>query len=723
MVFLSIIVPFNKSERYLIDCFDSLREQNLRDYEIVLVVNGYSGDIDDILKDYDDLNFNVLHFTEELGAAKARNEGLKVAKGEYVYFLDGDDYLYEDALSKLIEVARNSRADFINGERINTAYIRDRIEEQRYIRDERQLLKEDLTDLEFSIMLLVGTKTNRLELMSALHSLIKRDKITDPFDEKKRYFCDYDFMLSVVENCESFIGVENAIYIKRIRDDPINLTSLNQEPKKFAFIYHCQNYWDVLSKLGNGEKFEILYSRINFKYRRFYFNKFAIKYLNNPEEEWSSIYLDEMSRISQNFDVENLSKNNRNEVLALRSKDEVTLKKRIKHRARKNKLKILLKKRWMFKSTIYARHYNNKPLKKNKILFESFYGKFYTDSPKHLYEYLYENHGDEFEFVWVLNKGGVKIPGNPKTVKRFSLDYYKHLAESKYFVFNTRHPKRLKKREDQVFIETWHGTPLKRLGFDRGNLYLDDPNSKKSYRRDSGKWDYMISPNNFTSNIYRSAFAFEGEIIESGYPRNDILYNATPDQIQKIKDDLKLPNDKKIILYAPTWRDDQYYDTASVRFTLELDLHRLKEEFGDDYIVILRLHYFIADNIDLKGLKGFVYDLSKHEDIAELYLVSDMMITDYSSVFFDYANLRRPILFYTYDLDKYENVLRGFYIDIHEVPGPLLMNNDEVVDAIRNIDRITRDYSEKYDRFFDRFCYLEDGNASKRIYDEIWGKP
>lgn len=723
MVFLSIILPFNISERYLIDCFDSLREQNLSDYEIVLVVNGYSGDIDEILKDYNDLNFNILHFSDGLGAAKARNEGLKVAKGEYVYFLDGDDYLYEDALSKLIDVAKDTHADFINGERISTAYIRDRIEEQRYISNERQLMKEDMTDLEFSIMLLVGTKTNKLELMSALHSMIKREKITTIFDEKKRYFSDYDFMISVIQNCESFIGVENAIYIKRIRDDPINLTSLNQEPKKFAFLYHCQNYWDVLSKLGGGEKFEILYSRINFKYRRFYFNKFAIKYLNNPEEEWSSIYLDEMSRVSQNFDVENLSKNNRNEILALRSKDEVTLKKRIKHRARKNKLKILLKKRWMFKSTIYTRHYNNRPLKKNKIMFESFYGKFYTDSPKYLYEYLYQNHREEFEFVWVLNKGGVKIPGNPKTVKRFSLDYYKHLGESKYFVFNTRHPKRLRKREDQVFIETWHGTPLKRLGFDQGNLYLDDPNSKKSYKRDSSKWDYMVSPNSFTSDIYRSAFAFEGEIIESGYPRNDILYNAKPDQIQKIKDDLKLPNDKKIILYAPTWRDDQYYDTASVRFTLELDLHRLKEEFGDDYVVILRLHYFIADNIDLKGLKGFVYDLSKHEDIAELYLVSDILITDYSSVFFDYANLRRPILFYTYDLDKYENVLRGFYIDIHEVPGPLLMNNDEVVDAIRNIDKITQDYREKYDKFFDRFCNLEDGNASKRIYDEIWRKP
>ncbi|WP_458453942.1 bifunctional glycosyltransferase/CDP-glycerol:glycerophosphate glycerophosphotransferase [Methanobrevibacter sp.] len=721
MVFLSIIIPFNKSKRYLIDCLDSLVEQNLNDYEIILIINGYPTAIDDLLNNYSVLNIKTIEFEEELGVARARNEGLKNAQGEYVYFLDGDDYIYQNGLSKLIDVARATHADFINGERINTAYIRDRVEEQRHIQNENYLLNEDFDGLEFPMILLVGSKTNKLELMSALHSLIRKDKITAPFNESQRYFSDYEFMVNVVKNCKTFEGVENAIYIKRIRDDPINLTSLNQEPKAYGFLYHCQNYWNIINQLGSDEASQKLKDRINFKYRRFYFNRFAIKYLNSAEKEWSSVYLDEMSRISQNFDITNLSRHNKKEVLAIQAKDEVELKKLIKRRARKNKLGILLKKRWMFKSTIYEKYYNRQPVKENKILFESFYGKFYSDSPKYLYEFLYENFPDDFEFVWVLNKGNVKIPGNPVTVKRFSLDYYKHLAQSKYLVFNTRQPKRLNKREEQVYIETWHGTPLKRLGFDQGNLYLDNPDSKKSYRNDSKKWDYMVSPNEYTSSIYRSAFAYEGDIIESGYPRNDILYNASAQDIVNIKKRLKLPLDKKIILYAPTWRDDEYYDTASVKFTLELDLNRLKEEFDDEYIIILRLHYFIADNIDLKGLKGFVYDLSKHEDIAELYLISDMLITDYSSVFFDYANLKRPILFYTYDLDKYENVLRGFYIDINEVPGPLLMTNDEVISTIKNIDKINEEYLAKYDKFYNNFCYLEDGNASKRVYDEIWG--
>ena len=219
---------------------------------------------------------------------------------------------------------------------------------------------------------------------------------------------------------------------------------------------------------------------------------------------------------------------------------------------------------------------------------------------------------------------------------------------------------------------------------------------------------------------------YEIIIIANGYEgsMDDLLknYPQLNDRINQLKSDLKLPLDKKIILYAPTWGDDDYYDTASVRFNFKLDLHRLKEEFGDEYVIVSRLHYFIADNIDLKGLDGFVYDLSKHEDIAELYLVSDMLITDYSSVFFDYANLKRPILFYTYDLDKYENVLRRFYIDINEVPGPMLKTTEEVIEALKNIDEIESGYSEKYEEFYDKFCNLEDGNSAKRIVEKVWGQ-
>lgn len=143
----------------------------------------------------------------------------------------------------------------------------------------------------------------------------------------------------------------------------------------------------------------------------------------------------------------------------------------------------------------------------------------------------------------------------------------------------------------------------------------------------------------------------------------------------KLRKDLRkklgIPEDKKTILYAPTWRDDEHYGKGEYKFTLALDLKLMMEKLSDEYVVLLRTHHYIADNIDTTGLEGFVYNLSKYDDISEIYLISDICITDYSSVFFDFANLKRPVLFYTYDIEKYKNQLRGFYIDMNtEVPGP-----------------------------------------------------
>ena len=147
----------------------------------------------------------------------------------------------------------------------------------------------------------------------------------------------------------------------------------------------------------------------------------------------------------------------------------------------------------------------------------------------------------------------------------------------------------------------------------------------------------------------------------------------------------------------------------------------MREELGDQYAVILRTHYYIADKIDTTGLEGFVFNESSYDDISELYLISDILITDYSSVFFDFANLKRPMLFYTYDLEKYRDMLRGFYLDIEtEVPGPLLFTTDEVIDAIKNIDSITEKYADKYVEFYDRFCHIDDGHSSERICELVF---
>ena len=173
----------------------------------------------------------------------------------------------------------------------------------------------------------------------------------------------------------------------------------------------------------------------------------------------------------------------------------------------------------------------------------------------------------------------------------------------------------------------------------------------------------------------------------------------------------------------PAWRDDEYYGNGAYKFQLKLNLEQMRKELGDEYVIILGTHYYIADVLDLTGLDGFAFNLSKYDDITEIYLMSDILITDYSSVFFDFANLKRPMLFYTYDLDKYRDVLRGFYINMEEeLPGPLVFTTDEVIDTIKHMDEITEKYADRYVTFYDKFCGWEDGHSSQRVVETVFEK-
>lgn len=723
MSFISIIIPFKNGKRYLRDCLDSLSEQNIEDEEIIIVINGnHEDNVRDLINEYDKLNIIVKCFAEEIGVARARNEALKLAHGKYVYFIDSDDYLNSDALSKLIDAAVKTDADFINGERIDTYFIRNRFEEE--LLETTPLKQKKLNNEEFSLKLLVSPHTNSMEVLSVLHALIKRDVIGDVlFNDQNRYFSDYEFMIDIFKYIKSFYGVENAIYAKRISDDPINLTSLTQEEKGDTFLLYCEEYEKVLGKISQftTEKYEFLKQEMLEKFYRYYYGNFAVNFARNPDSKWRGVYFDKLYEILSWYNVGKLPFLQKMEMKAFKQKNTGKLRKFIQFRFISHRIRQMLGSYELIKVLIYLNIFNKQKINDNQIFIESFRGDFYSDSPKYLYQYLMEHYGDRYDYVWVMNRRGVKIPGNPKTVKKYSLNYFKEAAKSRYWLINTRQAALLSKRSDQIMVSTWHGTPLKKLGFDMGNLYLDDPKSKFNYKKDSSEWNYLISPNRFTSEKLRSSFAYDGEVLEYGYPRNDVLYNFDKELVEKIKSDLNLPKDKKIILYAPTWRDDEYYDIGKVEFNLKLDLNALKESLSDEYIILIRTHYFIANRLDLSKFKGFVFDVSKYEDISELYLISDILITDYSSVFFDYANLKRPILFYTYDLDKYSKMLRGFYLDIYnDVPGPLLFTTSEVIDAVLNIDEISNQFKERYDEFYNRFCYIDDGNASKRIVEKVW---
>ena len=188
----------------------------------------------------------------------------------------------------------------------------------------------------------------------------------------------------------------------------------------------------------------------------------------------------------------------------------------------------------------------------------------------------------------------------------------------------------------------------------------------------------------------------------------------------EIKRKLGISIEKKVILYAPTWRDDDFYKVGQYKFKFQFDLNKMKERFGSEFVLLTRMHYLVAESFDFKAYGDFVKDVSLYPDIADLYLVSDMLITDYSSVFFDYANLNRPIIFFMYDLFDYRDRLRGFYFDIEEEkPGPIVENEHDLFDAIEYAAENGHISKAAFNKFYEKFCYLEQGVSAKRVVDRL----
>ncbi|MBV7505711.1 CDP-glycerol glycerophosphotransferase family protein [Bacillus sp. sid0103] len=365
----------------------------------------------------------------------------------------------------------------------------------------------------------------------------------------------------------------------------------------------------------------------------------------------------------------------------------------------------------------------SEPLDKQMVVFESFLGKNYSGNPKYVYEQMlrdpkYKN----YTYVWSYMGGNPEdIPGNPILVNRETEEFYRYLAKAKYWVSNILFPVH-RKREGNIYLQTWHGTPLKKLGWD---IDIEGPEvlARENFYIESRNWDYLISANPYSSAIFRRAFKFEKEMLETGYPLNDIFYREDlPEKVTEIKEKLTFPKDKKVILYAPTWRDNEMVGSWEHSFQLKFDLDEFYEKLHSDYILVLRMHHLISDSLEIdEKYKGFVYDLSKYDDIQELYVTADILITDYSSVFFDYANSKKPMLFYAYDYEMYKENIRGFYLNMEEdLPGPVIQNDADLLEAIVNIDQVTENYQEKYEEFYQRYCSLEDGFAAKRVVDRVF---
>lgn len=700
---ISVIMPIYNTDEFLEQSIQSVLDQSYQDLELILINDNSNDSSQKIIENFamQDKRVNPHYFDNRKGVGKTRNFGVEKATGSYLYFIDSDDYLAGNTLELLIQNINDFKVISGKHKRAHVSEVEDNNEQNSNIKIYRE------------------NKYNLIRNNSVLNHLFQTKYIKENgfrFSEDVERYSDLAFIIPAYLNVEEVPFVSDCLYYKRRRNDPISnpalmQTNVGESINDFSFLYR-----DLKDEHSDEELQSFLDSQFINLYQKRIIRYFRMN--KNVDGVFNNLVA-AAKRVSSKS-LRNTTFIIRKEIKTLKRDNIHSFKKVNLRHHRLRKLKTAFRGRTRLYIQIYRSIFLKMPIKEEAIVFESFLGKSYSDSPKYIYEYMLSNQMS-YKYIWVFNEKK-QLPGNAIQVKRFSLRYFYHLARSKYWVSNSRLPKTLDKREGNTYLQTWHGTPLKTLVFDMKDVYSADPTYKSTFYRQSRRWDYLSSPNDYSSKIFRRAFKYEKEMLEFGYPRNDILYQKNNEaDILALKKKMNLPIDKKIILYAPTWRDDEFYARGQYKFTLQLELEQLQKHLSDEYVVVLRMHYFIASQLDISEYKGFVYDYSKYDDIAELYLISDILITDYSSVFFDYANLKRPILFYTYDLEKYRDKLRGFYIDIEsEVPGPLLMKTEEVIDSIKNIEEIQQKYQPIYDGFYEKFCKWDNGNASKKTVEAVF---
>ncbi|MEP9384998.1 bifunctional glycosyltransferase family 2 protein/CDP-glycerol:glycerophosphate glycerophosphotransferase [Nocardioides sp. KR10-350] len=353
-------------------------------------------------------------------------------------------------------------------------------------------------------------------------------------------------------------------------------------------------------------------------------------------------------------------------------------------------------------------------------LIETFKGRMAGDSPAAIARELLLRRAAGAdgvpEPVFSVHDLSVAVPPGVRKVVRFSPEWYDLLGRASYIVNNDNFPWFFSKAEGQVYVQTWHGTPLKRIAKDIDDPQLIPVAYMKTMDAEAATWDYLVSPSPYCSEILPGAFGYDGPLLELGYPRNDALLTADADRVRaEVRAKLGIKDGRRVVLYAPTWRDVD----AKV---LYLDPAKLVEEVPDT-VLLVRGHVNTSDSDAIgPAARGRIRDVTLYPDINDLFLASDVLVTDYSSVMFDFALLDRPQVFLVPDLDEYRGDVRGFYLDLEEIaPGPICRDDDALIAHLRAGEAADEPYREARARFRERFAPWDDGLATKRVVDAMLG--
>lgn len=354
------------------------------------------------------------------------------------------------------------------------------------------------------------------------------------------------------------------------------------------------------------------------------------------------------------------------------------------------------------------------PIKKNKIVFCNYNGKGYGCNPKYIAELLRKRH-PSWDYVWLSTDNNIPLPKEIRCVKYDSIKSVYELATAKIWIDNQRKLWYHRKRKEQFFIETWHGAgiPIKKIGADNPNNFNNVP-----YRHTSIHMNHitnlMISNSRACTKIFRKAFLYEKEILECGYPRNDLLVGDLRPYETKIRAIFNLHKNDKILLYAPTYRNSRTINPYNINY--DCLIKTLEKKFGSCWKIIIRLHPSMQQKSNELCFTSAIIDGSKYDDMQELLAGCNMLLSDYSSIITEFALTRKPVFLYASDLKEY-TLERAFYCEYKNLPFPISETMDELLYKILNFDLNT--YKKDIESCFQKYGIVENGTAAIKIAEII----
>lgn len=653
---ISIIIPVYNGERFLSECLDSVLSQTYKNLEIIIINDGSTDSTQSVINKYKEKHKNINdYYQKNSGQGVARNKGMNLALGEYISFIDADDILDKNFIDYLFKSINKHKSDYAI---CDWMYY--------YNNGSTKFVNKNKF---MGYPLLENKDTEEVLSSNVYFTVNKLYKTNFLKDNNIKYgegyiYEDYEFYIKTAVLAKKISIVPNPHYKVRVN-------AFSTTKTKYNTMTHYDSFLKAIQKSLVGIKFKSKFGKYNvYKYilnrawlysqNRMPSKKTGKKFLCevfkilNQNKKGVAIPLNarKLTRITLNYFLPNYKVNlfiivNKKKVKFAFKKIYGAIKV-INFRGIKNKL-----------IKIYYKHHLNRPIYNENVLFLGFDFR-YDGNSKYLFTYLNEKENYNKKIYFATDNQSIDPK---KKITPRSFKYWKLLARSANIVAETWIPLNYIKRKNTIWIQLWHGTPIKKMLFDSNELYFSstNPRHKLNKYKDIKKWDYLITENINIKPYFEEAFLIDNKkILSYGYPRVKYLVKNKNDQKLKIeiKNKYRIPLDKKIIFYAPTWRDYNYNGNMKDNSYL-LNLNELKKHLSNDYFIIFKDHNFFSS-----GKKNDnILSLDSSSDTQELILAADILISDYSSIIFDFFAINKPALLFVTDKEKYD-YCRGLYPNI-----------------------------------------------------------